>query len=147
MKKKIYISLMTLGLFVALAVIPVQAQFQNSITVSIPFAFVVGEETMPAGDYTLKPASNNGLYSKLLIRSRDGHTAMIISTGVVQAKEYQKEARLTFNRYGNQYFLSQVWTPETNYGRQLSKPGIEASIAKSGAQKNTVSIAVPKHEG
>jgi hypothetical protein len=144
MKKRIHISLITLGLFVALAVVPVHAQFQDSVRVSIPFAFIVGEKTMPAGDYTLEPANNNGLYTRLLIRSRDGHTAMIISTGVVQAKEFQEEAKLTFNHYGDQYFLSQVWTPGTVYGRQLKMPDIEASIAKSGAQKDTVSVAAPR---
>ena len=144
MKKRIHISLMALGLFVALAVVPVHAQFQDSISVSIPFAFMVGEKTLPAGDYTLKPANNTGMYSRLLIRSKDGETALIISTGVVQSSAAQKEAKLTFNHYGDQYFLSQVWTPGTEYGRQLSRSDIEASIAKSGAQKGTVSITATR---
>jgi len=144
MKKQIYISLITLSLFVALSVAPVCAQFQAPMTVNIPFAFVVGDKTMPAGEYTFKPANDAGLYSRLLIRSKDGKTVAIISTGVIKAKAVQEEATVAFNRYGDQYFLYQIWTPGTDYVRQLRKSDIELKIAGSGARKDTVSVAAKR---
>ena len=144
MKKQIYISLMTFGLFTALVVAPVYAQFQNPITVSVPFAFVVGEKQMPAGEYTIKSLINGSLHSKMLIRSKDGRNAVIVSTMLAEANTIQKEAKLTFNRYGDQHFLSQVWTPDTNLGRALPKSDVEARIAGNGAHKDTVSVSASK---
>jgi hypothetical protein len=144
MKKQIYISLITLGLLTALAATPVYAQFQTPIKLSVPFAFTVGDKTMPAGEYTLKPANDAGLYSRLLIRSKDGKTVAIILTGVIQASAVQEEAKVTFNRYGDQYFLSQVWMPGTDYARQLRKSDVELRAASSGAQKETVSITAKR---
>jgi hypothetical protein len=144
MKKQIYISLMTLGLFAALVVLPAYAQFQNSITVSIPFAFVAGEKQMPAGEYTIKSLINGSLHAKTLIRSKDGRNVVIVGTILVEAKSVQEEAKVTFNRYGDQHFLSQVWTPETNFGRELPKSDVEAKVASSGAHKDKVSVAASK---
>jgi hypothetical protein len=144
MKKRIYTSILTLGLFIALTVMPANAQFENAITVSIPFEFAVGEKTMPAGEYTIKSLVNGSLQSRLLIRSKDGRNAAAFPTWTVEAKSIQKEARLTFNRYGDQYFLTQVWAPDTNIGRELPKSGIEARIANNAANKDRISIAASK---
>jgi DNA-binding MurR/RpiR family transcriptional regulator len=79
-----------------------------------------------------------------LIRSKDGKTVAIILTGVIQASAVQEEAKVTFNRYGDQYFLSQVWMPGTDYARQLRKSDVELRAASSGAQKETVSITAKR---
>jgi hypothetical protein len=142
MRKQIYISLVTLSLFVALAVMPVHAQIQDAIRVSIPFAFVVGDKTMPAGEYTIKSLVNGSYYSRLLVRSKDGHDTVIVGAGVVEAKSVQRDAKLTFNRYGDQHFLSQVWAADSTYGRSLSKSDIEARVAQNSSQKDTVSVIV-----
>jgi hypothetical protein len=42
-----------------------------------------------------------------------------VITHGAQAKEPQSESKLVFNRYGNRYFLSQVWTAGSIRGRQL----------------------------
>jgi hypothetical protein len=142
MKTKAYTSLMILSLFIASVTAPVYAQFSSTLIVDIPFSFAIGDKTMPAGQYTFKPVGNPGLRSKLLIRSKDGHTAAIISTDLVQAKAIQNEARLAFTKYGDQHFLAQVWMPQTEYGRQLSKSEIEVKLITSGVQKETVALVV-----
>jgi hypothetical protein len=144
MKKRAYASLMILSLLIALAAAPVRAQFSSPLTVKIPFSFVVGDKTMPAGEYTLKPATDAGLRSKLLIRSRDGRQTAIISTNLTQANEVQSKARVTFNRYGDQYFFSQIWMPSTEYGREIPKSDVEARLIASGAKKQTVAIGSDK---
>jgi hypothetical protein len=41
------------------------------------------------------------------------------------------EARLVFNKYGDTYFLSEVWTPGQSQGGGLSKSKTEREIASS----------------
>jgi len=43
----------------------------------------------------------------------------LVITNAAQAKETQTESKLVFNRYGNRYFLSQVWNGGSIRGRQL----------------------------
>lgn len=144
MKKQIYISLITLTLFAAMAIAPVYAQFQEPITVNIPFSFVVGDKQMPAGEYTFKSLVNGSLHSKMLIRSKDGRNVAIVGTILVESKAAHKDAGLTFNRYGDQHFLSQVWSYDSSFGRELPKSDIEAKVLGGGAQKETASVAAIK---
>jgi hypothetical protein len=97
------------------------------ITVQIPFPFHVGEAVLPAGSYT----ANTGIASGgiLSLRSTDGKASvMVISNGVVPQRG-PNPARLIFNRYGNEYFLFQVWTGSGSDGRQVLQSRHEAEIA------------------
>jgi len=127
-----------------LVVCPVYAQFQDTITVNIPFSFVAGEKQMPAGEYTFKSLVNGSLHSKVLIRSKDGRNVAIIGTILVESKAAHKDAALTFNLYGDQHFLSQVWSHDSSFGREIPKSEIEARVAGKGARKDTVSVAAVK---
>ena len=53
------------------------------------------------------------------------------------------EGRLVFNKYGETYFLSQVWTPGYSQGGALTKSKTEREIARttSPAQTSHVIIA------
>src|SRR5690348_3864225 len=114
--------------FVILAAM-VMAQAPEKITVDVPFEFTVANKTLPAGNYTIKSLTSN----RLLIRSADGHETVIASVHAVQAKKTQTEAHWNFLRYGDQHFLSQVYEPGNNTGRELSPSKIEVRIAKTAA--------------
>jgi hypothetical protein len=76
----------------------------------------------------LNPASDK---TALMIKSADGRLSKIVLTVPVQAGGTQESARLIFNRYGEQYFLSQVWTPADNTGLELSRSRAERSLARN----------------
>lgn len=112
MKKQASIFLMTLSLFGAMAVGSAYSQFAEKFVVNIPFSFTLGDKTFPADQYRVEPISFSGttLNSRLLIRSMNGDNSAIVSTLPIQSGEIQDQSKLIFNRYGDQYFLSQVWT-------------------------------------
>ena len=138
MKKQAYISLMILSLFVAMSVTSVNAQSQAKLVANIPFEFVAGEKTMPAGEYTIRPVSEFGLRTRLLIRSRDGKAVTTVMVNSVQLSEIQKESKLVFNRYGDQTFLSQVWTSQSEYIGEVIRSKAEDRLAKKGAEREVV---------
>ena len=51
-------------------------------------------------------------------------------TRPTRASEVQGESRLVFNRYGDQYFLSQVWMAGSDTGRDLFQSRNERNLAK-----------------
>jgi hypothetical protein len=136
MKKQAFSVFMMLSLFVTLAVVSVYGQLQRSLAVKVPFNFVVGETTLPAGEYTIEPSSI-GTAAALLIRSAEGHMGVTFFANPVEANAIQAEAKVVFNRYGDRYFLAQVWTPEINIGRELVKSRLEPAQAKSGSKPET----------
>ncbi len=114
-----YTSLKTtamLGLFIVLAVMTANAQTGSRIEASIPFDFAAGETNLKAGDYTVKRISKDALQ----LRNAQTKTSVIVMAPlVIQQTRNDAPERLVFKRYGNEYFLSQVWT---NRAASLQRP-------------------------
>jgi hypothetical protein len=115
MKKQ---SFLMAGLLVLSSMAATQvARAQESMLVDIPFAFVAGDATLPAGEYRVQKMDGNS--AVLLIHCWDAKASALVITHEAQAKERPSESKLVFNRYGNRYFLSQVWREGSIRGRQL----------------------------
>jgi hypothetical protein len=127
MKKRVFV---TATLFVLSLIVTAQvAKADEPMLVNIPFAFVAGNVTLPAGEYRVQKLGGNS--AVVLIRCSDASKAAMVLSNAAQAKELQTESKLIFNRYDNQYFLSQVWTAGSIRGRQLPKSPREKEVARS----------------
>ena len=104
------------------------ARAQEPLAVNIPFAFVAGNATLPAGEYRVQKWDGNS--TVLLIQCSDPRESATVLTNAAEAKELQSESKLVFNRYGKRYFLSQVWTAGSIRGRQLLKSPREKEMAQ-----------------
>ena len=113
------LSMLTLVVGLALAAAVVSANGQATsilVTADIPFDFIVADKTLPSGRYTVRAATSDG--QGLKISSRDGKASVIrLSNSAVETSK-KRNARMVFHRYGQQYFLAEVWSGD-DYGRQL----------------------------
>ena len=100
---------------------------------NIPFQFVAGDQTLLAGEYRIERVFSGSL-GPLRIRSTDDHALTTVMTMTVSANDWQ-ESKLIFNRYGNHYFLSQIWTQGDNSGRELFKSQRESELARKEAKR------------
>ena len=107
---------LVVGLAMAAVVVPANGQVSTFVTADIPFDFIVADKRLPAGKYTVTEASSNGLN----IRGRDADSSAIRLTNAIAEKSKKRNARMVFHRYGQQYFLAEVWSGES-YGHQLLK--------------------------
>jgi len=93
----------------ALAVVmaaPVSAQ-TLSVTASVPFDFVVGGRTMPAGDYVVNTITTFGV---LEVQDASQAAAPVLTRAdSADGPGNGDGAHLTFRRYGGDYFLVNVW--------------------------------------
>jgi hypothetical protein len=127
MKKRI---LVTATLFLFSIIVAAQvAQADEPMLVNIPFAFVAGNATLPAGEYRVEKMDGNS--AVVLIRCSDASTAAMVLSNATQAKETQTQSKLVFKRYDQRYFLSQVWTAGSIRGRELLKSRAEKEITQS----------------
>ncbi|HEY6120778.1 MAG TPA: hypothetical protein VIV66_12530 [Pyrinomonadaceae bacterium] len=137
MKKQASIAFMMLSLMFSVAATIVRAQTNSHVMrITIPFEFVVRDKTLPPGDYIIK-RSFSDRPEMLLIRNLDGDMSENVLTSNVQSKTPLSVSKLIFQRYGNRYFLSQIWNAGDSAGRDLPKSGRERSVALELA-KNTV---------
>ena len=115
MKNKIYSFVAILGIFLGLAVVSVHAQSPSKVEVNIPFEFSAGKTTMPAGIYTIKRLAGDNV----TLRSEDGKARVILNAPVSNnSSDPNAVERLVFERYGDQYALSQIWLTADS-GRQV----------------------------
>src|SRR5882724_8339426 len=108
MKKQAFMILMTLSLFITLSVVSVYAQSDMRLNVNIPFEFSVRNKVLPAGEYTVSQRVQNAQYN-LLIRRVDRTASDVFLTIPTRGGTTPNESKLVFNRYGDQYILSEVW--------------------------------------
>src|ERR1041384_7408166 len=104
----------------ATAAVSAKPQAANKVVASIPFEFSVGYKTLPAGEYTVRVIATAG--DGLLIQNDDGTDSVFRLSEATQGKD-KSHARLVFHRYGERYFLSEVWNGSDNVGRRLIKSG------------------------
>lgn len=146
MKKQIYTTAATMILLAVCAVAPTKAQSNNRMTLkaTIPFAFSVGNTTLPAGEYIIAGTNSASDQTAVLhFRSKDGRA----STLVLMHKKIGKAsetAKLVFNQYGDRYFFAQAWTPNDGNGMEAPKSRaerpIERELARAGKKSELVAV-------
>jgi hypothetical protein len=143
MKTRLLKAAMMLGFIVAFtitsAVAPAAALSFNTIKADIPFDFTIGNRVFRAGKYTLRPVTND-TNPVVQIQSEDGQAFRMFPTHSALASEPKEQTVLVFHRYGDQYFLYQVWALGDTTGIQLPKSSLERQTER-GIVPNKVQSA------
>ena len=128
MKKQLVKGFTMLMLIVALAFVTAVATANGQsqrVRADVPFAFAVGDKTLPSGECVVSSATARG--EALVIRSEDAKGSAMRLTNAIDDQRNRGQAKLVFHRYGERYFLAEVWTGESS-GRQLLKSKQERAI-------------------
>ena len=109
-----------------LATASVFAEMTPRMTAQIPFGFHVGNSMLPAGEYTVHTEPGAGL---VRLRSADSKSSVTILANAVQTLSTQRDSKLIFTRYGDDYFLSRIWRAGSDTGNELRKSRRETEVA------------------
>jgi hypothetical protein len=122
---------LTLTLLAAAALtLPLNAQ---SVKIDAPFEFAVGSTTAPAGQYVIRYQAGSPVMS---IAGADWNNKYYTNLlGAVEGSNRAAQEKLIFNRYGDQYFLAEIWTrtsrisvPKTRTERELASRNVTAAL-------------------
>jgi len=105
------ISKVTLLSAMLLVTLVASAQGQSlayRVRANIPFDFTVGEKRLPAGEYSVGRVGQ-GSDIAMSITDLNGHAKAMRLTYTTVTLHPKKKASLIFHRYGDQYFLFQMW--------------------------------------
>ena len=92
---------------VAANTVVAQAAGAQEMRAHIPFAFSVGNASLPAGEYRVAILNPHSDRKVLRIRSKDGKRSAVVQTNQLN-HEPSDGATLVFNRYGDKYFFAQA---------------------------------------
>jgi hypothetical protein len=99
------------------------ASAQSSTTlaeVNIPFAFQTGSQTLPAGMYRIDRESNH----LILLRGPRQAAGFVTMHDAVKSHA-PDHGTIVFDRYGDKYYLRQIWTAGDNVGLECPKSRAE----------------------
>ena len=137
MRKKLF-ALFALGLLMATASVYAQT---IRVRAEIPFNFVVTGGTLPSAEYTIQ---SNQSIDHLLTLSSAGQKSIVFLANPclsLKARKVSGESKLVFRRYGDQYFLSEIWMEGSSVGYQLRKSRHELEMAQNYTVDNVVVLA------
>ena len=136
MSKKIFIAALACGLLAAVTVATAYAQMPGTtLRVTIPFAFSVSGKILPAGEYEIRRITDEP--QGLIISSlADRHERAMFQTIPVEARKVPSRTEIVFHRYGDSYFMSEVFSAGQN-GRELLPSRQERLLRREMASNKT----------
>lgn len=128
MKKSYLIALLTLTCLLGVG-LTAHAQDLDRVVVTVPFAFVAGGATLPAGDYTVIRA-NPGINRELAITGYNNGGAFLLPLAFDPGTS--EAPTLSFAQIGGRHYLSKVKTLNGVY--TLPLPPAAIALAQTNSQ-------------
>ena len=122
------IAMLVLISIVALSALANAQTLGSKIKANIPFDFTVAGKKFTAGQYSivrLNPSAGDQILS---VSSIDEHSRAFPSTIPVSTRVAREKSTLVFHRYGDEYFLAQVWPAGSTTGRAFYKSRRERQL-------------------
>jgi hypothetical protein len=125
----------------ALALLGITAASAQTVNVkaNVPFSFTVNRATLPAGEYSLKSMDEQG--AAIAIRDLNSKTTNLVISNSCRSSKSASQTKLVFHRYGNHYFLSQIWTEGSDAGRELLPSAGEKEVARNSSMQEVILAA------
>lgn len=130
--------ILAMGLFAASVSTPLHAQSMD-MRGNIPFDFRIGSTMLPSGEYSIHH-SGDMLFVRQVAGTNKG--GFFLTIGEDRPAASTAKGTLQFSRYGDSYYLSKVWTPDSVTARALPKTPRERELASHVALSGTASVAL-----
>ena len=145
MRKRVFSAALLCGLLAAMAASTAFAQMPGTtLRTRIPFDFSIGSKTLPAGDYEIRRVTDQ---PDVLVISEinDRHERAIFQTESIEASKIPRKGEIDFHRYGDSYFLSEVFAGGEQAGRELrvsrQERNLRRELASNSREPETVALA------
>lgn len=130
---RLYIMSFLFTVFVFTSAASANAQSANPMTLDVPFEFYAGDKLLSPGKYTIVQIRNEAF----LLQNTAGNEKIIVPTP--QSARFRQNAeteQIVFNRYGDRYFLRQIFANRMADGFSLLKSKTEKIIQKELSRTN-----------
>ena len=129
------------GLLLLAGVHAASAQITDPIEFKTTFPFTVGNATLPAGSYTIRP---DDTHPQVLELTGGAHTSVFFETENASARETPSKTEVVFKRYGDAYVLKDIWVGGATTGAEAVAVHGERHAAKGHGQATEHHVAARK---
>jgi hypothetical protein len=112
---------------------------QTNVKATVPFDFVVGNRSYPAGEYSVKTIGE-GEKTLRIDNTQSGKAEMVRSNTCAQLNPSDM-TKLVFHRVGDNYFLYQIWSAGNTQGREFPMSRTELQISQNREKPELVIVA------
>jgi hypothetical protein len=131
MKKSYFAAVLTLMCLLGVGV-SARAQDADAVVVSVPFEFVAGGATLPAGEYRISRV-NPGTNRELAISGYNRGNAFLLPLAFDDVAAAKGQPKLDFERVGGKYFLTGIKTLSGVYTMPASREMVMLAKANTPA--------------
>jgi hypothetical protein len=110
----------------------------GDLVADVPFAFVVAGRTLPPGHYVV-----NNLNENLGIHNANNQ-GVLVPVHREQRPPRENSSKMVFHRYGDTYFLSEVWVGGNSIGRALFPSRAESKLIESGKEREIAEVRMER---
>lgn len=114
------------------------AQSARRTVILIPFDFVAGGKTLPAGSYKIEPVKRDS-HTAWEIQSTAGRAGAVVMTSAIQGVDSDEGPRLVFRKHGETHVLAQFWPSGEGAGREVARS--RRGLSGRGERTETVTVA------
>ena len=122
---------------VLLSTLTANAQ-RTFLRANVPFEFVAGGVHLPPGEYRVYHPGNPYI---VIIENKNATARAMTYVHVSAVKPSTNSTKLLFNRYGDQYFLAEIWTERDWEVHQCFRCGLERAVMAQSRKPTTVVVA------
>ncbi len=109
MRKYLFATLILIGVF-GLTALQSNAQNIWGVRANVPFDFTVGDQLISAGMVSARGVNASSAGTLSITNHTNGENSRRIGHKLASSNAIN-DARLVFHRYGNRYYLAEVWVP------------------------------------
>ncbi len=143
MQKRIFVLAILVGAVVLLtATLNAQMPIRQPLfRIDIPFAFMVGSAHLPAGYYNVYHPGDPYV---IVLERDDGRARAMAYVHPADSNPNESSTKLVFNKYGDQYFLSQVWNEPDQQVHHCFKCPMEKELIAKASKPEVVVVAAKR---
>ena len=134
--------LLSLGiaLIFALTMYPTKAPAQTTgdLVVNVPFEFHAGNGKLPPGKYVIHRIEDSDL-TVMEISSADGSISALFDVQSSDAKSVPTKSEVIFNKYGNRYFLAELFDEGSQTSNKVVESRYERKIGQAADAQEHIS--------
>jgi hypothetical protein len=116
------------------------AQIVYPVEFTTTFPFTVGNATVPAGSYTIRPDENEASVLELT----GAGASVFFETEVAQPRKDRSKDELVFQRYDGGYVLKSIWVAGSDIGYVTVPAKGERRVSKRGPSQSEEHVAARK---
>ncbi len=112
------------------------AQISDTIRAHLNHSFLIGDKTLPPGDYTLR-MSHDPADGVMIIQNKSGDNVAEFTVRQSVDSRTPKHTELMFRKYGNAEFLSKVYEGGSKNGVAVTEDSKEEKKLLASGQRGT----------